>query len=506
MEADKRPRRRRTRQQTIIFLTIALPRLLLLLLITGISYSPHTYTTGFLSVSPATTKPPINSRSYYVPNHVSFSRSSSSLHLFRKVFSRREDQQKTDPTKAIETDILVIGGGISGLVAAITAVNTTSTKNKRNKQLKVTVLEAAPQLGGRVKSITTEDGFTLDVGFAVFVENYPQSRNLFDYDALKLKPFVPGALVKLKGRPELARVSDPFRQPDQLLTALVSPIGSLLDKMKLIPLILNVRSKSIEQLFEEEETDSETALIERWKFSKSFVDAFYRPFLEGIYLCPLREQSSRMLSFVLKMFFEGVASLPEGGIGRVTEQLVKRASDVGVDFRMEVPATDIKVQGDGSILVKSEKNNISKSFLSKSVIVATDGATAPRLLSRLQGYEDLMDLAEQPHRAVGAAYYAFEGVPPVQEPILILNGMKGSKGIDESLVNNVCFPSAVNQGYCPDGFSICSVTILENAMNAYREKSVELDYAIRKELSDWFPEIKGEIMNKWELKRLFDVS
>jgi phytoene dehydrogenase-like protein len=102
--------------------------------------------------------------------------------------------------------------------------------------------------------------------------------------------------------------------------------------VNILPLIFNVRTKSIEKLFEERETDTETALIERWGFSDDIINKFFKPFLEGIYLTPLSKQSSRMFSFVFKMFSEGAATLPEGGIGAVATQLEEKAKKLGVEI------------------------------------------------------------------------------------------------------------------------------------------------------------------------------
>ena len=42
-------------------------------------------------------------------------------------------------------------------------------------------------------------------------------------------------------------------------------------------------------------------------------------------------------------------------------------------------------------------------------------------------------------------YYAISGLPPVLEPILVLNGYSDlSKNHADIIVNNVCFPSQVN--------------------------------------------------------------
>ena len=295
-------------------------------------------------------------------------------------------------------------------------------------------------LGGRVSSETTDDGFVLDEGFAVFIEEYPEVKKLLDYDALELKPFLPGALVKLKGRDALARVADPLRNPCDIFDSLLSPIGSPIDKAKLLPLVLNVRLSSVEDIFGEKETDTETALIERWGFSGKFIYTFLKPFLEGVYLAPLAQQSSRMFSFVFKMFSDGSATLPRGGMKAVTKQLVEKAQQLGVQILTEVPVATVSNDRD-KFIVECTSDKV-RYFESTMLVVATDGQIAKEIISSLEGFESLKDIPDQPQRAVGCLYYAFHGEVPVKEPILVLNGMMGR---DEP-VNNVCFPSVINKG------------------------------------------------------------
>jgi cation diffusion facilitator CzcD-associated flavoprotein CzcO len=104
-----------------------------------------------------------------------------------------------------DASVCVIGGGVSGLAAALTAAKESSSDDK------IILLEASPTFGGRVQSDTTEEGFTLDRGFAVFIEEYPFAKQLLDYENLNLGKFLPGALVKLKDSEKLARVADPLR-------------------------------------------------------------------------------------------------------------------------------------------------------------------------------------------------------------------------------------------------------------------------------------------------------
>lgn len=49
--------------------------------------------------------------------------------------------------------------------------------------------------GGRVRTDKV-NGFLLDRGFQIFLTSYPEARAALDYDALQLKPFYAGALVR----------------------------------------------------------------------------------------------------------------------------------------------------------------------------------------------------------------------------------------------------------------------------------------------------------------------
>ena len=78
-----------------------------------------------------------------------------------------------------------------------------------------------------MRSDYTDDGYILDRGFAVFIEEYPASKLLLDYDGLQLQQFLPGARVKLSDKEGLAAVSDPlifFKMAIQLLNLNYVPL------------------------------------------------------------------------------------------------------------------------------------------------------------------------------------------------------------------------------------------------------------------------------------------
>lgn len=397
--------------------------------------------------------------------------------------------------KSAETaSICIIGGGVSGLTAALTAAKESSDG------CKIVLLESSSILGGRVQSDLTNGGFVLDRGFAVFIEEYPFSKQLLNYDDLKLGKFLPGALVKIKDSDKLARVADPLRQPGDIFTALFAPVGSLADKIGVLPLVFHVKSKSVDELFEEPETDTLTALRDRWGFSDDMIDKFFRPFLEGIYLAPLEEQSSRMFLFVFKMFSDGAACLPQGGMGAVAKQLAEKATAAGVHIRTGNAVSRIKRNKNG-YLIKSSGGDIQ----AESVIVATEGPAAKKLLATVDGLEGLGEEEEQAQRSVGCLYYSFVGEAPVEDPILVLNGIGSERGNDKNPVNNVCFPSVVSKSYVPSGSGLCSVTVLNGAMESFDGREGDLDTAVRNQLSTWFPDHKDAILGNWKLEHVYKI-
>jgi len=410
--------------------------------------------------------------------------------------------------KCEKLDLCIIGGGASGLSAAITSASSLSAMSSSSAAInvnsstaasKIVVLEAQPTVGGRVSSDII-NGYTFDRGFAVFIDQYPQSKEMFDYEALQLKPFEPGAMIKRENG--LARVADPLRQPGKLIDAIVSPVGSLLDKVKLAPLLLHVRSNSIEELFLEDEVDTLSCLQNKYKFSDKMIQEFFEPFLTGIYFAPLNQQSSRMFHFVFKMFSEGSATLPTGGMQAASDQMMRKAQKSGVDVRVSTPVSDVKMAKDGSFDI----NIIGGEQISaKSVICATEGPVATKLLAGIDGLGHLADTEQQPQQSVGSVYYSFRGEAPVNDAILVLNGVGKDSSSRSGLINVVVFPHVCNQSYAPEGYGLCSVSISGTIMDEYSGRHDELDEDVRAQLSEWFPEFAVRIKDEWKLEKTYKI-
>ena len=89
--------------------------------------------------------------------------------------AERDDRpaRRTPPRSA-----LVVGGGVSGLVAA---------RDLAARGLRVTLVEACEQLGGRVRAWPTDDGRTMSRGFHAFFRQYYTLRALLRRALLRLR-------------------------------------------------------------------------------------------------------------------------------------------------------------------------------------------------------------------------------------------------------------------------------------------------------------------------------
>ena len=79
-------------------------------------------------------------------------------------------------------DVIIVGGGLAGLCCA---------RCLQQQGVGYLILEKSDGVGGRVRTDTWE-GFQLDRGFQVFLTSYPEAKQVLDYKALELKPFLPG--------------------------------------------------------------------------------------------------------------------------------------------------------------------------------------------------------------------------------------------------------------------------------------------------------------------------
>jgi phytoene dehydrogenase-like protein len=355
-------------------------------------------------------------------------------------------------------DVLIVGAGLAGLCCAL---------RLHQGGLSFQVLEASDGVGGRVRTDKAE-GFLLDRGFQVLLTAYPEARRVLDYDALGLRPFYPGALIRYKNH--FYRFADPWRHPIDGLLGIFAPIGSFADKLRVRKLRKHVLTGSLSDLYNRPETTTLQSL-RTLGFSENMIDCFFRPFIGGVFFDPNLGVSSRMFEFGFRMFSMGDTALPSGGMGAIPEQIAARLPEGTVRTGARVES----IQEDGAILQSGEK------IKAHAVVVATEGPEAARLLG---------DKEKPGSRSVSCLYYETDE-PPVSEPLLILNGE--GKGP----INSLCSPSNVASNYAPKGKSLVSVTIIGNPDS----DDQQLETAVRTQLTEWF----GPSVNGWRYLRTYRV-
>ena len=410
-----------------------------------------------------------------------------------------------------QSSVIIVGAGVAGLTAARACAKA---------GVRVRLLEASDGVGGRVRTDRTEDGYLLDRGFQVFIEDYPEARRVLDYEQLQLQRFWPGALV-LDGASRAA-VSDPLRRPQDTLTALLSPIGTPLDKLLLGILIIKVKyTQTFAQALTKDEQSTEDYLF-GLGLSESIVDTFFRPFLQGVFLAPLSAQSSRMSELALQprasaphtrsqgwsptrtptlrspprfeavfsVFSTGAACLPAAGLGAVPEQMAAALPSQLCELSLGTRVASLQEGGvcldDGTRLQAD------------AVVIATEAPAAAALLATRT------DAPPPPPLRRGLSscclYFCFAGAPPVTEPLLLLNARAGGQyGGPSAVVNNLCFPSAVAPSYAPAGCTLASV----NVVGCPDIPEAELVAQVRAQLEGWFGEAE---VREWRFLRRYEVA
>lgn len=205
--------------------------------------------------------------------------------------------------------VLILGAGITGLACA-------RTLSARGVDYRI--IEGADQIGGRIKTEVTPEGFRIDLGFQVLLNSYPELPNFVDLKSLKLQEFSSGALIFQNSETHL--LANPLVHPSFALQTIFSAKVSFQDKVALVKMI----GKSVSIGSEMTSAGLSTAaFLNQIGFSASFIDFFWRPFLRGIFLDADLSLDANYFLFLIRCFGLGKATVPRDGMSELPRQIAE---------------------------------------------------------------------------------------------------------------------------------------------------------------------------------------
>lgn len=300
-------------------------------------------------------------------------------------------------------NINIIGAGVAGLVAA---------RVLEEKGYSPVIYEASDRVGGRVKTDIVK-GYQLDHGFQVLLSAYPMVKRYLDLDELDVQKLMPGSIIYKNGKQH--KIGDPLRSFSFLLPTLFSSVGTFKDKLKIFKLTRSMKAKSIDEVFKLKEI-STLDFLKDYGFSDSIISNFFKPFFTGIFLEPNLETSSRLFCFIFKMFAEGYAVIPKGGMEEIPKQLSRKLTKTKVHFNVKVDQVK-----EGKIIL----NDIDE-IESHATIIATE---ASQLVSNLKNQQTQWKSCDNLYFEVGSNV--------LNDPII------GLIADESTLINNIFYATSI---------------------------------------------------------------
>jgi protoporphyrinogen oxidase len=342
--------------------------------------------------------------------------------------------------------IVIIGAGVAGLTCA---------KYLKDKGVDALILEASDCVGGRVRTDVIE-GFRLDRGFQVLLTSYPEAKKLLNYDDLLLKNLPSGARVRCG--------DDFFVMPNPLndiLTtpqALLSPVGNLLDKIKVLQLNLETRNAAEPDDPSSKLTESTLTFLKNYGYSETIINRFFIPFFRGVFLEEELATDSSFFKFLYNQFASGEVVLPAAGMQAIPEQIAKHLSSEQIQLNTPVK----KIVGKTIYLKNGETIEADK------IVLATDAHSAAKLLGKDSKVE---------FNSTVCLYFETDAELRLDgSQYLIINSNQNE------LIDHLFVASNVVPSYAPAGKTLISVNIVGS--KAFADDLLEEN--TKAELSQWF--------------------
>ena len=357
-----------------------------------------------------------------------------------------------------QPDVIVIGAGLAGLQCA---------RHLQRAGRTVTVLEASDGVGGRVRTDVV-DGFRLDRGFQVLLTAYPEIKTEVDLVKLQMRYFEPGALVR--GDEKNHVLSDPFRDPKQLVPSALAPVGNVFDKARVGLLRLKTQRTSARALLQNDDIPTADALVEQG-FSSKMIDRFFKPLVGGIQLDPQLGTSRRMFDIIFRSLSMGDTGVPAMGMGALSDQVSAHLAPGTIRLNTSV----------ARVTAQSVTTTSGETLHADAVIVATEGPSA----AALTGIKHVAS------RSVSCFWFDAP-CAPFEHNLIALDGYSGGPVLNLAVMSNIA------PEYAPAGRHLIAAA----CPAATEENTPGLHDTVMAQLRWWW----GPQVNDWRLLRTHNIT
>ena len=345
--------------------------------------------------------------------------------------------------------IVIVGGGVAGLVCARVLFRA---------HVPFVLFERESEVGGRVRTDVTADGFRLDRGLQVLFTRYPAVRRHLDLDRLGVRPFALGAVIA-DADGKLNDVDDPLRVPMKVWRTLRSPVLTLADKGRIALEAADLRLRTAEGIWTDRDTTTRAYLRERG-FSQQSIEQFFGPFFGGLLFDRSLDTSSNVFRFIYKMLAEGDMVVPALGLGEVPRQLAAGLPPAVVRCGAEVQRLLFDAGRVTGVRVAQED------VLADAVVLAADAPATGRLCG-----------LPMPEDAAGVTTLHFAGAQPLLQSKKLLANAASDASIDTAVQITNIAPE-----YAPPGDHLLTVTML----GVPEQADGALEALARTDLARWF--------------------
>ncbi|MEQ1724249.1 MAG: FAD-dependent oxidoreductase, partial [Pseudobdellovibrio sp.] len=311
--------------------------------------------------------------------------------------------------------VVILGAGLAGLACALRL-------HKSGKPY--LLLEKSDEVGGRIRTSKTNEGFLLDHGFQVLLTSYPELNFCLNLKKLELQYFNSGALIYTPQKTRL--LANPFLHPCHLLNETLSNFVSLKDKALVVKLVLSLHTNA----FEKQKPESALSFLKTFGFSEEFIESFWRPFCSGVFLDKNLDVDSQYFVFLLKNFSTGRVAVPKNGMQQIPIQMSEQLSNSSVRLGVDVK----EIHTDAVVLADGEKIKAS------AVVCAYN--------------PDVGDAVKNEYRSVVNYYFSAKKNPNWEKWLMLIPPQYGLH------LNNICVMSHVSSSYSSNEDILLSASIV----------------------------------------------